>query len=56
MKYLIIPVIAAAVCVYLWVSLPMLSKIVGFSWIAIGLIVLAIKTKGFKELPPELNL
>ncbi len=55
-KYLIIPVIAAAVCVYLWLSLPMLSKIVGFSWIAIGLIVLAIKTKGFKELPPELNL
>lgn len=55
-KYLIIPIIAAAICVYLWLSLPMLAKIVGFSWIAIGLIVLAIKTKGFKELPPELNL
>lgn len=55
-KYLIIPVIAAAVCVYLWLSLPMMAKIVGFSWIAIGVIVLAIKTKGFKNLPPELNL
>ena len=55
-KYLIIPIIAACICVYLWLSLPMLAKIVGFSWIAIGLIVLAVKTKGFKELPPELNL
>ena len=55
-KYVILPVIAAAVCVYLWFNLPMLAKIVGFSWIAIGIIVLAIKTKGFRELPPELNL
>ena len=53
---MILPVIAAAVCVYLWFNLPMLAKIVGFSWIAIGIIVLAIKTKGFRELPPELNL
>lgn len=55
-KYIVIPVIAAAVCLYLWLSLPMAGKIVGFSWIAVGIIVLAIKTKGFKELPPELNL
>lgn len=55
-KYLIIPIIAACICVYLWLSLPALAKIVGFSWIAIGLIVLAVKTRGFKELPPELNL
>ena len=55
-KYLIIPVIAAAVCIYLWLNLTAIAKIVGFSWIAIGIIVLAIKTKGFKQLPPDLNL
>ena len=55
-KYVIIPVLAAAVCVYLWFSLPAMAKIVGFSWLAIGIIVLAIKTRGFRELPPELNL
>lgn len=55
-KYLIIPAIATIVCAYLWISLPMTGKLVGFSWLAIGLIVLGIKTKGFKELPPELNL
>ena len=55
-KYLIIPVIAAAVCIYLWLNLTAIAKIVGFSWLAIGIIVLAIKTKGFKQLPPDLNL
>lgn len=55
-KYVIIPVLAALVCIYLWISLPMMAKIVGFSWLAIGIIVLAVKTKGFREMPPELNL
>lgn len=55
-KYLIIPIIAAAVCIYLWLSLTTIAKIVGFSWMAIGVVVLAIKTKGFKELPPEMDL
>lgn len=55
-KYMILPIIAAAVCVYLWFSLTVTAKIVGFSWLALGVIFLAIKTKGFKELPPEMNL
>lgn len=55
-KYVIIPLAAAAFCTYLWLSLPIAGKIVGFSWIAIGIIVLCIKTKGFKQLPPELDL
>ncbi len=55
-KYLIVPAIAAAICVYLWLNLTIAAKIVGFSWIAIGIIVLAITTKGFKELPPEMEL
>ncbi len=55
-KYMILPIIAAAVCVYLWFSLTTTAKIVGFSWLALGVVFLAIKTKGFKELPPEMNL
>ena len=55
-KYLIVPAIAAAVCIYLWLSLTATAKIVGFSWLALGVVFLAIKTKGFKELPPEMNL
>jgi amino acid transporter len=55
-KYLIIPAIAAVVCIYLWFSLTNSAKIVGFSWLGLGVIFLLIKTKGFKVLPPELNL
>ena len=55
-KYLILPVIAAAACVYLWLSLAPMAKIVGFSWLTLGVVFLAIKTKGFKQLPPEMNL
>lgn len=55
-KYLILPLIAAAVCVYLWLSLTTTAKIVGFSWLALGIVFLAIKTRGFRELPPEMNL
>ncbi|MCQ4637223.1 APC family permease [Anaerovorax odorimutans] len=55
-KYVILPAIAAAFCAYLWISLPVAGKIVGFSWLAVGVIFLAIKTKGFKELPPEMDL
>lgn len=56
LKYIILPIIAALVCIYLWLSLTVTAKIVGFSWLALGIVFLAIKTKGFKEMPPELNL
>ncbi len=55
-KYMVLPIIAAAVCVYLWLSLTATAKIVGFSWLALGVVFLAVKTKGFRELPPEMNL
>ena len=31
------------------------AKILGGIWLAIGIIYLAVKTKGFKELPPEME-
>jgi len=54
--YLILPLLGTIVDVYLWLSLSVQAKIVGFSWLALGIVFLAIKTKGFKELPPELKL
>lgn len=55
-KYLICPIIGAVVCGVIWLSLDSLSKILGFIWLGIGLILLAITTKGFKILPPEMDL
>ncbi len=50
-KYLILPGLGFLICGYLWVSLSRLSFIVGFSWLLVGLIVMAITTKGFKVKP-----
>lgn len=55
-KYLICPIIGAVVCALIWLSLDSLSKILGFIWLAIGLALLAITTKGFRQLPPEMDL
>ena len=56
LQYVIVPGFAAAVCIYLWFSLTLAAKIVGFSWLALGVVFLGIKTKGFKEMPPEMDL
>lgn len=47
-SYIILPFISAAINIFLWVQLDNLARIIGFSWLAIGLIVLIIGTKGFK--------
>lgn len=51
---LIFPILGFMVCLYIWVNMSRISKIVGFSWMAVGIIYGAIKTKGFRELPPTL--
>ncbi|MDO4176380.1 MAG: hypothetical protein Q4D99_02730 [Bacillota bacterium] len=56
MQYLFVPALAALISFYLWFSLATMAKIVGFSLLALGVIVLGIKTKGFRELPPDLEL
>ncbi len=55
LHYLIIPIIAALVCIYLWINLAPAARIVGFSWIALGIVFAAVTTKGFKVLPPEVR-
>lgn len=54
--YLIIPAIAAASCIYLLFSLEMQSKTLGGLWLLAGIIYLAIKTKGFRQYPEELEM
>lgn len=55
-KFLICPIIGAIICAILWLNLDGLSKILGFIWLAIGFVALAISTKFFRELPPEMHL
>lgn len=55
-KYLLVPLIGAVFCSIIFVSLDKYSLIIGGIWLLIGAIYLAIKTKMFRELPPEMNL
>lgn len=54
--YLILPILGACVCLVIWTNLDIMSKIVGGIWMLIGFIFLVVTTKGFKQLPPEMNL
>jgi amino acid transporter len=55
-KYLVFPCIGALVCATIWLSLAANAKILGFIWLAIGLVYLAITTNFFRKLPPDLKL
>jgi amino acid transporter len=52
--HLLFPALGACVCAYLWFSLSSRAKMVGFVWLAIGLVYLAVLTRGFKTAPKEL--
>jgi putrescine importer len=47
--YLIVPILGFTVCLYLWFSLGIKAKIVGISWLSIGLIYGAYRTNFFKK-------
>ena len=53
--YLIVPLIGAIVLAIAFIFVGKGAKILGCIWLLIGLVYLAIKTKGFKELPPEMT-
>lgn len=56
LKYLILPLMGAVICLLLWLNLDVFAKILGFSWFGIGFIWLTITTKFFRQLPPDLRL
>lgn len=55
-KFLICPIIGAIICATLWFNLDGLSKTMGCIWLVIGFIALAVSTKFFRQLPPDMNL
>ena len=50
-KYLLFPLLGFAIIAYVWSGFDRTTFIFGFSWLAAGIIIAAIKTKGFREKP-----
>lgn len=47
--YLIVPLLGFSICLYLWLSLGIKAKIVGISWLTLGLIYGAYRTNFFRK-------
>jgi len=50
-KYLLFPLLGFAIIAYVWSGFDRNTFIFGFSWLAAGIIIGAIKTKGFRQKP-----
>jgi len=53
-NYFIFPAIGFLIIAYVWYGFDVVTKIVGCSWVALGIIYLAIKSKGFRVVPEAL--
>jgi amino acid transporter len=54
-RYFLFPLLGALVCGYIWISLTPIAKLVGFAWLTLGVIYLAVLTKGFRQAPQSLG-
>jgi amino acid transporter len=52
----VLPLIGVALTVWLWTSLSWLTLKIGLGWLAIGFVYLAVRTKGFREPTPVLDM
>ncbi|HWQ78810.1 MAG TPA: APC family permease [Anaerovoracaceae bacterium] len=50
-KFLICPILGVAILLFVFSGFESLTYIIGFSWLAVGIIIGAIKSKGYKEVP-----
>lgn len=55
-KYVVMPGIGFLLTVWLWTSLAGVAIVFGLSWLAIGVVYLAVLTRGFSRQPPAMDL
>ena len=51
--YLVLPAIGGIITIYLLTRLDSNAIILGLIWLAVGIVVLGVVTRGFRKLPPE---
>jgi hypothetical protein len=52
----VLPIAGFLFCLIIWLSLPLPAKIVGGSWLLVGLLYDAIQTRGFRKPPTMVDL
>lgn len=55
-KYLVMPLLGMIALAAVFVNIDNSAKLLGCVWLALGVVYLAFKTRGFKTLPPEMTL
>jgi len=55
LKYCLVPMVGFFIVLYVWLGLNSLTFTLGFVWMGVGIIIGAIKSKGYKEVPPTLK-
>ena len=55
-SFIVLPVLGAAVDIYLLTQLSPIAITIGCCWIGLGILYLVFLTKGFREEPPEMRL
>lgn len=56
LNYLVLPLIGLAIIAFVWINLNPSARILGFIWLGIGLVILAIVSRGFRRVPPTLQV
>jgi amino acid transporter len=54
--FVVLPALGALVCIFLLTQLSTIALYLGAGWLVLGVIYLAVLTKGFKKAPPEMDL
>jgi amino acid transporter len=54
-RNLVFPILGTCVCGFLWLNLTYKAKLAGFCWLALGIIYLAVLTRGFRPAPETLD-
>lgn len=55
-RFVVLPLIGFCLTVWLWTSLPGNAVVVGIIWVALGVLYLAVLTRGFRRQPPTLDM
>ena len=55
-KYLVLPGAGIVICVVLWIGLDLQAKLLGLAWLVLGIIYIAVRSRGFRRPPVGIRL